>query len=375
MRSQVLLRVLALLLVVSFGAAAQIGSGLDDERRKKKKKPSKKDLEPVTQVLPLPKDLPAAISAEPQRLAFDISPLSNKGLLTQQTRDAIKALWASTKGATIVKLRVFVAGSGDTRRIQTLVSEMFTEKHLPLPVVSTVLVGSLGMEGAQVLIESVAVDRKATNPNGLLFISGKGGKSFKEAVNQLQLTVKSMGSTEADVLRVTCYVNSFEAANPDRQLPSMPAAAYTVVQMRREPSPAVAECEGIARAAKPQPEGVKFINPAGLPTSPNFSQLAAVNAPKIVFTGLQLAFQSQEADVKLAFDRLGKTLEGQGVSYKNVFMTSIYALTQEAIDRVRAVRFGYLDKANPPAATLLPFEGLPSLDASFGIEVVAVSGQ
>jgi enamine deaminase RidA (YjgF/YER057c/UK114 family) len=79
--------------------------------------------------------------------------------------------------------------------------------------------------------------------------------------------------------------------------------------------------------------------------------------------------------VKLAFDRLGKTLEGQGVSYKNVFMTSIYALTQEAIDRVRAVRFGYLDKANPPAATLLPFEGLPSLDASFGIEVVAVSGQ
>lgn len=369
------MRLIALLLVLSLSALAQIGSGLDEERRKKKKKPNKKDLEPITQVLPLPRDLPAAIAAEPQRLVFHVSPLSNKGLLSQQTRDAIKAVWISTKGATIVKMRAFVAGSGDTRRIQTLVSEMFTEKHLPLPVVSTVLVGSLGMEGAQILLESVAIEKKVVNPNGLLFISGKGGKSFADAIDQLRLSVKSMGGTEADVLRVTCFVNAFEAANPDRQLSSMHGAAYTVVQMRREPSPVVAECEAVARTAKPQTETVKLWNPAGLPSSPNYSQLAAVNSPKIVFSGLQLAFQSQEADVKLAFERLGRTLESQGVNYKHVFMTSIYALTQEAIDRVRAIRFSYLDKANPPAATLLPFEGLPSLDASFGIEVVAVGGQ
>lgn len=373
MSSKLLLRLISLLLIVSFGAAAQIGSGLDEERRKKKKKPNKKDLEPVTQVLPLPKDPPSAIVAEPQRLGFNVSPLSNKGLLTQQVRDAIKAIWAENKGDTIVKLRAFVAGSGDTRRIQTLVSEMFTERRLPLPVVSTVLVGSLGMEGAQVLLESVSIEKKVVNPNGLLFISGKGGKSYKEAMDQLRLTVKSMGGTDADLLRVTCYVNDFEIANPDRQMAG--GVAYTVVQMRREASSVVAECEAIARAAKPQAEPVKLINPAGLPTSPNFSQLAAVNAPKIVFSNLQLAFQAQESDVKLAFERLGKTLDSQGVSYKNVFMTSIYVLTQEAMDRVRAVRFSYLDKANPPAATLLPFEGLPSLDASFGIEVVAVGGQ
>lgn len=372
MSSQLLLRLISVLLIASLSAFAQIGSGLDEERRKKKKKPNKKDLEPVTQVLPLPKDPPSAISAEPQRLAFHVSPLSNKGLLTQQTRDAIKAIWAANKGETIVKLRAFVAGSGDSRRIQTLVSEMFTEKRMPLPVVSTILVGSLGMEGAQVLLESVSVEKKVVNPNGLLFISGKGGKSYADAMDQLRLSVKSMGGTDDDLLRVTCYVNAFETANPERQ---MAGPAYTVVQTRREASPIVAECEAVARAAKPQTEAVKFINPAGLPTSPNFSQLAAVNAPKIVFSNLQLAFQAQESDVKLAFDRLGKTLETQGVGYKNVFMTSIYALTQEAIDRVRAVRFSYLDKTNPPAATLLPFEGLPSLDASFGIEVVAIGSQ
>jgi enamine deaminase RidA (YjgF/YER057c/UK114 family) len=368
--NRAILRLISLFLVLcSCVALAQIGA--DDERRKKKKKSKKEDIEPITQVLPLPKDLPSAISAEPQRLVFHVSPLSSKGLLTQQTRDAIKALLGSVRGATIVKMRAFVAGSGDTRRIQTLVSEAFTEKHLPLPVVSTVLVGSLGMVGAQVLIESVAVEKKPVNPNGLLFISGKGGKSFKDAMDQLQLTVKSMGGADADFLRVTCFVNAFETAMPERQLASMPVAAYSVVQMRREATSTVAECEAVARAVKAQTEPLRFIDPAGLPSSPNFSQLAAVNAPKIVFTGLQLGFRSQESDVKLAFERLGKTLEAQGVGYSNVFMTSIYALTQDAIDKVRLLRFGFLDKAHPPAATLLPFEGLPSLDASFGLEVVA----
>lgn len=368
----VFLRFLSLFLILLVCSTSAEQIGIDDERRKKKKKNNKKDLEQITQVLPLPKDLPLAISAEPQRLVFHVSPLSNKGLLSQQTRDAIKSIWTLTRGASVVKLRAFVAGSGDTRRVQTLVGEMFTEKRLPLPVLSTVLVGSLGMEGAQILLESVAIEKKAVNPNGLLFISGKGGKSYGDAIEQLRLTMKSMGGTDTDFLRVTCYVNAFETAMPERHLATMPGAAYTLVQMRREPSPVVAECEAVARAVKAQVEPLRLLNPAGLPTSPNYAQLASVNSPKIVFSGLQLAFQSQESDVKLAFERLGKTLEGQGVSYKNVFMTSIYALTQDAIDKVRGLRFGYLNKANPPAATLLPFEGLPSLDASFGIEVVAI---
>ena len=99
-----LIRFLSLFLILLVGAASAAQIGTDDERRKKKKKSNKKDLEPITQVLPLPKDLPQVISAEPHRLVFHVSPLSNKGLLSQQTRDAIKALWTSTRGASIVKL-------------------------------------------------------------------------------------------------------------------------------------------------------------------------------------------------------------------------------------------------------------------------------
>ena len=38
-----------------------------------------------------PKEPPAAVVGETQRLTFHVSPLSAKGLLTQQTRDALKA--------------------------------------------------------------------------------------------------------------------------------------------------------------------------------------------------------------------------------------------------------------------------------------------
>jgi hypothetical protein len=35
------------------------------------------------------------------------------------------------------------------------------------------------------------------------------------------------------------------------------------------------------------------------------------------------------------------------------------------------MRFDFLNKGAPPASTMVPFEGLPSLDASFTVEAVA----
>src|SRR5258708_10151791 len=87
------------------------------------KKKNKKDEEPTTQVLPPLPDPPEAVAAETARLSFQVSPLSNKGLLSQQVRDALKALLRDNRGAQIVKLRAFRAGSGDLRRQQTIVDE------------------------------------------------------------------------------------------------------------------------------------------------------------------------------------------------------------------------------------------------------------
>src|SRR3954453_12728104 len=110
------------------------------EAAKKKKK--KKDEEPPTQTLPVLKDPPLAISAETERLSFRVAPLTGKGLLSAQVREGLKSLMRENRG-TIVKLRAFVAGPGDMRRVGTIVSEMFTEKRLPLPTVTTLQAGGL----------------------------------------------------------------------------------------------------------------------------------------------------------------------------------------------------------------------------------------
>ncbi len=64
-------------------------------------------------------------------------------------------------------------------------------------------------------------------------------------------------------------------------------------------------------------------------------------------------------------------LTGAKASLKRVAMMNTYSLSQQLTDLVRKIRFDYLEKSAPPASTLLQFEGLPSMDAAFGIEVVA----
>jgi Putative translation initiation inhibitor, yjgF family len=149
-----------------------------------KKKPEKE----ITQVRPLLKDPPQAVVAEADRLVFHVSPLSARGLLSAQTRDALKSLFQQARGAQIVKIRAFVAGSGDLAARQELVSEIFTDKKLNLPALSVIQVGALPLEGAQVVLESTAVEKKIVNPHGLAFISGQRS-SLKDPVGPLQTAV------------------------------------------------------------------------------------------------------------------------------------------------------------------------------------------
>jgi enamine deaminase RidA (YjgF/YER057c/UK114 family) len=321
--------------VVAFGAAAQ--------------KNKKKTEEPVTQTLPLLKDPPGAVAAETSRLVFHVSPLSNKGLLSQQVRDALKALLRDTHGATIVKVRAFVAGSGDMRRISAIVSETFTEHKLPLPAVSTIEVGALPMEGAQVVIESVSVDKRTMNPNGLAFYSA-------QKITELR--------ANPGALRATCFLNSFDdLANVKSAITAaFSGAVVNFVQTQRLGFPPRDVCEAVAKLDHAPVQPVVIENGAAL-----------VNSPKIVLTGIQMAFRDSDADLRLAFERLRKVLEPLGVTYKDVFWASSYPLTRPLEEKMRVVQQDFYDRARPPAGTMLLFEGLPSLDATMAVDVIAAA--
>ena len=299
-----------------------IASPLVAQPERKKKKKGKKEEPEITQTLEVLPETPNAIAAETARLSFAVSPLSAKGLLSQQTRDALKAVRAAAHGGTLVKLRAFVAGTGDLRRIPTLVSEVLTDAHQPLPAVSTIFVGALPLEGAQVQMEAVYLDKKTVNPSGLAFFSGQQVRAtvaqprplvdvFGQSVANLDEAAKSAG---ADMLRVTCYVSALEGILElqSRLSGAFPHAIQTVVQVQRVTGPSLVECEGVGRLTAAPAHAVEYLNPDRLPKSAAYTQVVKVNAPRVVFTTTQQSFGQDAAAMRLMMDRLRKMLEATG---------------------------------------------------------------
>jgi len=319
----------------------------------------------ITQVLDLPKDCPQAVSAETRNLVFHVAPLTAKGLLSQQIRDGLKALLKANTGATIVKIRAFVAGTGDMRRVPALVSEVLTEKHLPLPAVSVVQVGGLPLEGAQVVLESISVSRKETSPGGILFIGGQESSIPKPLEPTLPLAETALAKLDqvlsgAQALRVTCFTSSLDDAPKLQTIVTSryPQAAIDVVVLQRAASRTTVSCEATARL----PE--RDFNLNG-------HEAAAVQTPKVAFTGTQVAFGFEDADARLAFQRLEKALEPLGASTRTVAIANFYPLSASIARQVDKIRLEFFNPQQLPPSTNLPFEGLPSIEASFAVDVAA----
>jgi len=359
-------RLLALILAFCVGCASLAWAA----PAKKKKKGKKSDEEPITQVLELPKDPPAFTIADASRLIFFSSPLSAKGLMSPQVRDATKALLSQSHGAQIVKIRAIVAGSGDLRRVPAVISEVLTDKKLTLPAISVVQVGALPMVGAQVQLEAIAVDggKRPVNPNGLAFVSGQAGPA-KDAGARLVSALAAVNLKPESVRRITCFLDSLDTESSVRQQMGIafPRANAIYAQLRRDTAGDFSECEAISALDK-APEK----NPAMMGIGERYSQAAFVGPVRIAFTGVQMAFGREEKDVRLAVERFSKLLESAGTGWKSIAMSHSYLLTGTVRDKLREVRGALINGKEPPASTLLIFEGLPSLDASFGIEAISV---
>jgi len=356
------LRLIALLTIVCFGSVSMGGAA------PKKKKKKKGDEEPITQVLAIPPEPPAAMVADASRLVFFVTPLSAKGLLTAQIRDAVKSLMSQTRGAQIVKIRAFVAGSGDLRRVPSVVSELFTEKKLALPAVSAVQVGALPLVGAQVQLQAIGVDRKVVNPKGLAFVSGQAG-SARDAGARLTKALADHGLKPESVRQVTCFMDSLDFEGSVRQQMGIafPLAVAAYAQLRRDSAGDFSECEAVAAL-----ESAPASSPTMAGSNERYSQVAMVGPVTIAFTGIQMAFGREEKDLKLALERFSKILEGVGANWKSVAFGHTYLLLGSVRDKYREARLPLIDARAPPASTTLVFEGLQSLDASLGVEAVAV---
>jgi hypothetical protein len=300
------------------------------------KKKNKKDIEPKTQVLEALPDPPSAVRVESSRLVFLTSPLTTKGLLSQQAKEALSSLRKQAHGATLMKVRAVVAGRGDSRRVAAIVSEQFTEWKLPLPAVSTIQVGALPLEGAQVQLEGIAEDRRPVNPHGVEY---QAGKEFLKPLSESgelaplkPLLEQALGALEGEMLTVTCLVSSLDkVAELEAAITAkFPGVAHLVAQSQRATGSGQAHCEGVSRRT-------------------------AGDAERLVLTGTLIGFGTEDADVAQVKARLTKLVEAQGA-----------ALT---VVRGYAVTRGMANKVSPNA---LVVEGVGSNDATIAVEGIGV---
>ena len=321
------------------------------------------------------KELPEAVVVETGRLVYTVSPLSSKGLLSQQIGDALDALLQRAKQAPIVGLRAFVAGSGDTRRVRSVVAEMFTARRLPMPVLTVVQAGALPGTGVQIVIEATGVSRQAGNPQGIALLSAQATDAtdlparvtplVKKVLAELKADLAADGMEGKDVLRATCFVSSLEDHADARRAVSteFPKAILNLVQPLRAPPHGLAQCEIVARIGGAIREAPSVTG--------GLSRVAMLRAPRVVLSGGQIAFGSREEDARLAYQRLGKVLAANGSSLRQAAWLSIYALSGPMGDQARRTGGEFLNRERPPAGVMLVIEDLPALDASFAVDVVA----
>jgi|SRR6185312_5924916 len=295
----------------------------------------KKNPDDVTQTLDLPKDPPMVAIAETSRLVFHVSPLSAKGLLSQQTRDALKAVLKLSGNLPVVHIRAFVAGSGDPRRVPQIISEAFREKKLELPSVSVIQAGALQMEGAQVALETVSVAKKEVNSDGLAWVEAQTALSLEKSIDAVAMRLGS-----APALRVSCFVSAVTPGQAGAVAARFPSAAVDIVQPQREAARTEVSCEAVGRGG-------------------------SIRAPKLAFTGTRVAFGSDDKAAALAFQRLGKDLTEAGAGLPEVLAMNVYSLSGRAAELARKVR------GTGPPITAIPFEGVASVEGSFAVDAIA----
>jgi enamine deaminase RidA (YjgF/YER057c/UK114 family) len=246
----------------------------------------RKNEEPKSQVLPLPPEPPMALKADAGAIDFHLSPLLKSGGLAAQIRQSLNDLIRDTHGETIVKLRAFVAGAGDARRVQSEVVNLFTEHKLPLPVLTVAQVGALPEEAAKVVIEAVVSTRRQVNPNGLAFFAGESGASFEQALMRLRESVQAAGIAQDKVLVSTCFVARLDdvASLQNAAQAAFPGARINLVQPLRDPITEGAICEAIGQLSEAPAEAPVVLIER--------HRAALVAARPLVFTGLQLSFGS-----------------------------------------------------------------------------------
>ncbi len=127
----------------------------------------------------------------------------------------------------------------------------------------------------------------------------------------------------------------------------------------------------------------EFLNPAGMPVLPGFSQVVTATEGKIVFISGQVALDANNevvgkgdlrAQVVQTFENLKRALASVGATFDDVLKSNTYIVdyTPDVIGVIREVRSQYLPQEKAPASTLIGVQALVFEDLLIEIEAIAM---
>ncbi|GAB3951347.1 RidA family protein [Spirosoma harenae] len=125
----------------------------------------------------------------------------------------------------------------------------------------------------------------------------------------------------------------------------------------------------------------QYINPLGLPTSKNYTQVVVTQANRIAYISGQVSANEQgeilhksdfKAQTQLVHENLKTALAAIGATFADVIKLTAYVVNTdpERISIVREVRRQYIVGPNPPASTYVGVQGLYDKDVLIEIEAI-----
>lgn len=127
--------------------------------------------------------------------------------------------------------------------------------------------------------------------------------------------------------------------------------------------------------------GSRYLNPPTLVKPNGYTHVVVAPDARTVYVAGQVAFDSTgqlvggsdfQAQADQVFQNLRRALSSVGGSLDDVVKTTTFVTDQKNVEKLREIRLKYLDKAHPPANTLVVVSSLARPNLLIEIEAVAV---
>ena len=138
----------------------------------------------------------------------------------------------------------------------------------------------------------------------------------------------------------------------------------------------------LTAAAPARAQGPTFKNPPTLPPTTGWSQVAEVPpGSKLLFisgqvpidqSGRIVAMSNFRGQAEQVFQNLDRALRSSGATFKDVVKLNFYVLDVTQLAMLREVRDTYVNRAAPPASTLVQVAALFTPGILLEVEAVAV---